>query len=74
MHRRRRSPEPKPYRIAAQDDADEEGGTSYWLYDDLGRVLAGASWPQPLEEIARVVGHPVFRITYGGGVDDGDDN
>ena len=69
-----RTPERKTnFTIVAQDGADEDDGTLYVLYDDLDRVIAAASWPQPLEQIAHIVGHPVFRATYGGGADIDDD-
>jgi hypothetical protein len=63
MHRRRQAPPPDAYRILAQDGADEDGGTIYYLIDSDDRVLAASAWPQPLENIAHVTGHPVFRMS-----------
>jgi hypothetical protein len=69
MHRR----QAKPFKIIAQDGGDDDGGTLYILLDDTDRTIAAASWPQPLERIAHIVGHPVFRGTHGGGEPDIED-
>ena len=46
--------------LVAIDDADEDGGTLYVLYD--GRVpVKAASWPMPLEAWARENGRAVRR-------------
>ena len=50
MHEGGRQQQPEPYRITAQDGADDDGGTLYCLYDDHGRVVAASAWPQPLED------------------------
>lgn len=74
LRRRQAKTEPKPYTIVAQDGDDDDGGTLYYLIDDLNRVVTASAWPQPLEQIAHIVGHPVLRATYGGGADDGIDD
>jgi hypothetical protein len=76
MLRRRQAPkaQARPYTIVAQDGDDDDGGTVYYLYDDLRRVIGASAWPQPLEEIAHITGHPVLRATWGGGADDGIDD
>lgn len=56
---------PKPYTITAYDDADDDGGTLYVLRDHHQRIVTSYSWPQPLEYLAHIVGHPVLRITTG---------
>jgi hypothetical protein len=52
------------YTLTAIDGADDDGGTLYVLYDDEGRMLGGAAWPQPLEQLARLHGFAVVRQTY----------
>lgn len=72
MHRRQ-AKTPPPFTILAQDGGDEDGCTMYYLLDDRQRTLAASAWPQPLEQIAHMTGHPVFRATYGGGEPDIED-
>lgn len=54
-----------PYLLAAHDDADDDGGTLYVLYEERdGSLLPlkSASWPQPLEAWAASVGRIVRRV------------
>lgn len=44
------------WNIVAMDDADEDGGTLYCLRNEHSEWVAMASWPQPLEQLAREFG------------------
>jgi hypothetical protein len=54
--------------LVAIDGADDDGGTLYVLYDAEQRMVAGACWPQVLEQIAQRAGALVKRAlpTTGG--------
>lgn len=56
----------RPYRLVAQDGADDNGGTLYVLYDQYGRIVSSSAWPQPLERLAWERGHAVCQSTWRG--------
>lgn len=50
------------FTICANDDDHDDVGTTYWLLDDHGRVVASHEWPMPLERLAADLGAMVARV------------
>jgi hypothetical protein len=40
------------FTLEAHDGDCEDGGTMYFLVDELGKPVASCPWPQPLERLA----------------------
>jgi hypothetical protein len=54
--------------IQATDFADDDSGTLYTLFDETGKPVLSAPWPQPLQAIAAMRGFAVRRLPCATGV------